>query len=331
MADEKNIKDTVLSAQLDAVDEYLDGDPRYDQACKNVLANRVILAKLLKYCVDEFKNCSEEDIAFKYIEGDIQVSLVNVHRDATGAIKKPSKITGMNTEDATITERKVFFDIRFSAVAPIKDKHIGLIINVESQYGYYPGYPIPKRSLYYCCRLVSAQYGTVFEKSEYGKIQKVYSIWICTDPPEHMKNTITSYSIEKTDMIGSVDEPKENYDIIKSVVICTGDKDTGDIELQRFLNLLFSTEAKTEEKKQRFEKEFNIKMTEELAEGVSEMCNISQGIAKNAYEKGAENEKVSLIKNLMTNMKWTVEQAFEALGIAASDYEKYKSLIARTK
>ena len=176
---------------------------------------------------------------------------------------------------------------------------------------------------------------TLYVKSEYGKIQKVYSIWICTDPPEHMKNTITSYSIEKTDMIGIVDEPKENYDIIKSVVICTGDKDTGDIELQRFLNLLFSTEAKTEEKKRRFEKEFNIKMTEELAEGVSEMCNISQGIAKNAYDKGkaegAENNMVSAIKNLMTNMKWTVEQAFEALGIAASDYEKYKSLIARSK
>ena len=42
-----------------------------------------------------------------------------------------------------------------------------------------PGYPIPKRGIYYGSRLISAQRGTVFKNQEYGKIKKVVSIWIC--------------------------------------------------------------------------------------------------------------------------------------------------------
>ena len=47
--------------------------------------------------------------------------------------------------------------------------------------------------------------------------------------------------------------------------------------------------------------------------------------------RGAEKEKVSIIQNLMETMKFTIEQAMEAMKIPTSDYEKYKSLIARSK
>lgn len=53
---------------------------------------------------------------------------------------------------------------------------------------------IVKRNLYYCCRLVSSQYGTEFTNSHYEKIKKVYSIFICMNPPNYRKNTINQYS-----------------------------------------------------------------------------------------------------------------------------------------
>ena len=56
---------------------------------------------------------------------------------------------------------------------------IALIINVEAQNDFYPGYPLIKRGIYYCCRMISSQYGREFTGPHYEKIKKVYSIWIC--------------------------------------------------------------------------------------------------------------------------------------------------------
>ena len=80
---------------------------------------------------------------------------------------------------------------------PGTGERISLIINVEAQNDFYPGYPIVKRNLYYCCRLVSSQYGTEFTNSHYEKIKKVYSIFICMNPPNYRKNTINQYSIQE--------------------------------------------------------------------------------------------------------------------------------------
>ena len=68
----------------------------------------------------------------------------------------------MSTESTTTTEERVVYDVRFSAVAPGEDGKIGLIINIEAQSKYHPGYPLVKRAIYYCGRMLSAQYGSVF-------------------------------------------------------------------------------------------------------------------------------------------------------------------------
>ena len=94
------------------------------------------------------------------------------------------------------------YDVRFSAVAPGKDGTIGLIINIEAQSKYHPGYPLVKRAIYYCGRMLSAQYGSVFTQSHYGEIQKVYSIWICSHPPKERENTITSYTLQERHLVG---------------------------------------------------------------------------------------------------------------------------------
>ena len=45
--------------------------------------------------------------------------------------------------------------------------------------------------------VVSSQYGTEFTNSHYEKIKKVYSIFICMNPPNYRKNTIDQYSIQE--------------------------------------------------------------------------------------------------------------------------------------
>lgn len=60
------------------------------------------------------------------------------------------------TEDSTMTEGTVTFDIRFRAIIPHNGETVTLIINVEAQNNFYPGYPLIKRGIYYCYRMISA-------------------------------------------------------------------------------------------------------------------------------------------------------------------------------
>ena len=76
-------------------------------------------------------------------------------------------------------------------------------------YETYNEYPIIKRGIYYCARMISSQYGTVFAGAHYEKIQKVYSVWICMNPPARRKNTITEYSLNEKNIVGAVEEKEE--------------------------------------------------------------------------------------------------------------------------
>ena len=125
----------------------------------------------------------------------------------------------------------MFYDVRFDAIAPKsadsteQEEVIRLIINVEAQTKFKPGYPLTKRAIYYCSRMISAQHGPIFRKSEYGKIRKVYSIWVCTKPSEEFQNTLTRYSIRPEPLIGNAVEKTENYDLMSMVTICLGKPD----------------------------------------------------------------------------------------------------------
>lgn len=127
---------------------------RYDMSCKRLLSQKRILAWILQGCVPEFKGCSITDIAELYIEDELQVSSMAVMPDTTNASEK---ISGMVTEDASVTEGVITYDIRFMATAPHTEEPISLIINIEAQNNFYPGYPLLKRGIYYCSRMISAQ------------------------------------------------------------------------------------------------------------------------------------------------------------------------------
>lgn len=294
-----------------------DNKSKYDEACKRLLSDKTILAWIMKSCLEEYKDLNVNEIATTYIEGTPIVSKIAVLPDET----TPS-IHGLNTEDVTITEGTITYDIRFFAVAPknFKEK-IQLIINVEAQNDFYPGYPLTKRGIYYCSRMISAQYGTQFIDSHYEKIKKVYSIWVCTNPPKKWRNSITRYVITEENMIGNVKQKKSNYDLMTVILLCLGkSKDNNYTGILKLLNTLLSTDTNVQEKKQILQNDFQIQMTQKLEREVTEMCNLSKGVEQNA--------NLSLIINLMDTTKWTAKQAMDALKISENEQAKYIELLA---
>lgn len=261
-------------------DEQQERKARYDAECKRVLSEKGILAQILKDCTEEFKDCSLEDIVEKYILGSPEVGTVTVMPSETCVESK-------HTEDKSATEGTVFFDIRFDAAAPVDGRLIRLIINVEAQNDFHPGYALLKRAMYYGCRMISSQYGTVFVRSEYDKIQKVYTIWVCMEPAREWAYTITRYHMQEENIVGHARAPKEDYDLISPILVCLGKKNYQELQgVLRMLNLLFIDQMGKEEKVMTLKRDFGIRTTPKLEKGVAEMCNLSEGIERRGIERG---------------------------------------------
>ena len=258
---------------------------QYDKACKEVLSEKGIIGHILKTCVREYENVSIEDIVNKYIQGTPEVEKILVQPDDV-----IYRIESQHTEDSSEGENAVFFDVRFTALAPDTEELIELIINIEAQNKFNPGYPLLKRGIYYCSRMISGQYGTVFTKSHYEKIKKVYSIWVCTNSNKEWEYNIARYGIIEENIIGKAKAKTSHYDLLSVVMICLGKKQYTELEgLLRLLNLvLVDNDLKQQEKKNKLAEEFSIKMTPRLERGVQEMCNLSEGIEQRGIEKGIE-------------------------------------------
>lgn len=99
--------DEALDAAL-SIGEY---SSRSDAACKEALACKEVLVRILQGCVPEYRNCTEEEIA-ACIEGQPLVGELPVDRDLTNP-HRTEKIKGNNTEDKTVSEGTVLYDIQF--------------------------------------------------------------------------------------------------------------------------------------------------------------------------------------------------------------------------
>ena len=298
-----------------------DLDARYDAACKRLLSERIILAWIMKSCLEEYQGVDVKEIAEKYIEGQPAVGEVPVYPDETSA---GTQIHGISGEDTSLHEGPITYDIRFHAIAPASGELIRLIINVEAQNVFHPGYPLVKRGIYYCSRMISAQYGTEFTAAQYDKIKKVYSIWVCMNPPESRKNSITRYAIQEDNLVGGAQEPVRNYDLLSVVMICLGRSDHDrEADVLKLLDVLLSEETAQSEKRRILQEEFDIPMTEHLEQEVSVMCNLSQGIRQKGRVEGRMEgrfeERLESIRALMETAGISSEQAMDMLKVKEQD------------
>jgi hypothetical protein len=325
----RDILKTQFASELDSTE----GLASYDSCCKNLLSYKCILSHILKECVVEFKDYDVHYIEENCFDGNPQVSEVPVHRGNT------EKIVGLNTEDKTIDEGNVFFDIRFVAVVPQTGEPIKLIINLEAQNEYNTKYPLVTRALYYCCRLISAQHETEFTHDNYQDIKKVYSIWICPNVPKYAQSTMTRYKITEENAIGKLKSKIKAYDLLEVVFLCL-DEDTETATdstngILKMLRVLLSDKMKFEGKKTVLNGEFDVAMNVKMQKELINMCNLSAGAVKKGWisgkaegkTEGIELGKLESLRNLMKSMSITFDEAVKLLLIPQNEVEIYRSKI----
>lgn len=255
----------------------------YDQSCVRFLSLKIILAYILQSCVDELKDFTIDKIV-SCIEGKPEVKRKSFVPD------QPDFIYGMNTVDKTFREENNYFDIVFQVFVPNENEIIRLIINVEMQKDYYPGYSLLKRALYYACRLISSQQGKEFDNPHFNDIKKVYSIWVCPYPPQYEENTITKYSIQEECVIGKNKEEKMKYNVMTIIMINLSQKnECTDKNIIRLLNTLISNKKTYEEKIEIFKNEYHMKTDDEMESEMKDMYTEGRYVYEEAREAGLKD------------------------------------------
>lgn len=257
---------------------------KYDAACKRILSDKMILARILKECVSEYKDVDEKTIAEKCIEGDINPESVGVNPDESYS----PVIKGNNTEDKLYYEGMVKYDILFDSFVPESNETIKLIINLEIQNQSNLGYPLIKRAHYYTGRLLSSQYGKEFKGSEYDKLKKVYSIWICGPEHRELRSTITRYCFKEENVLGCFKEKKINYDMVNIVFVgLERPEEIRENNIVGLLTTLLSDSILPEDKIERMKEDYGMSPDDNTKRGLSDMGSWSQGI----YDRGVREGK----------------------------------------
>ena len=237
--------------------------------------------------VDEIKSC---------ISSDIEVSEIGVVPGWTNR-REMEKIRGEAQEDAVPGEGEIYYDIRFSAYLKSREERIKLLINVEAQKAFYPGYSLTTRGIFYGARMISAQKGTEFTGRDYDNIRKVYSIWICMNAPDYIGNAISKYRICKEDLIPGIPDQRDVYDKLTVVTVCLNSKSEKGNPLTRMLGLLLSPKISAKAKIRQLEEEFAIPMeSKTMGEELNQMCNLSDYVEELGIEQGREQILLQLVE-----------------------------------
>lgn len=122
-------------------------------------------------------------------------------------LEEEERIEGSNTESTSRNEGTIYYDIRFYIL--VNEGKTKILFDVEAQKNYYPGYKIVTRGLVYCARMISSQINQEFDLKHYDNLKKVYSIWICFNPPDYIGNAISRYHIQKEDLLTGIPDEKE--------------------------------------------------------------------------------------------------------------------------
>lgn len=165
---------------------------REDKPGKLLLTNRMLLGNILHYLVPEFAAWSPSYLAAYSIDKHILVGAAAVMPD------DPDKsIEGLSTEDASVFEGTIYYDVLFGATVPETDCQICLTVNIELQQKDPGAKTLEPRKLLY----LSREFARPLRKSskvDYSVLRKVYGIWICCNVAKCKQNTIEVIRQAKT-------------------------------------------------------------------------------------------------------------------------------------
>lgn len=159
-----------------------------DASAKEILSNRIVLASILKYAVDDFNNYTVDEL----------ISMIPPrHTDDQNDVKARC----MATVDEHSGLAKIEFDVFIEMNVPSQIRHV--FIDVEAQNRIKPSngdgkrYDLQRRGCYYLARMLSSQLDTT-DANDYSKLSKCYSIWICFGSALQNKESYTlCYNMHK--------------------------------------------------------------------------------------------------------------------------------------
>lgn len=282
------VAETYLSQAIEAIGP---SEAEYDTNAKYLLADKQILARILKYTLQEFREMKISDI-ISCIGEDIEVG----SRPLDPGLSNLGRVNLTNTEDNVPGEGIIFYDIRFTV--HIRESEMKILINVEAQHSSDSaklGYHLENRILFYLARMISAQKQTEFFHSDYDSLCPVRSIWICMDAGDD-EDSIEEISLSRNTIYGNKKYPY-GTDLMKGIIV---NARSGENLAKSQNNLIALLEellsgADATEKKKILSAEYGMIMTEELERRLQNMCNLSQNI----LEQGMEKERKNAIERMI--------------------------------
>lgn len=306
--------DTGISCEtnLASTMEIIADKARYDAAVKELLSDKQVLSRILKFSLAEFENMDIEDI-MECLDSPI-ISGVRVEPGHTN-----NKIMKSLDEDNVLGEGKIFYDIRFNAYLKLcKDnenitKIIKFIMNVEAQKSTKKtklGYELDNRIVFYMSRMISAQKEVEFEKSNYDDIKPIRSIWVCMDGDTD-EDSINRICLKQENIYGKELE-LNNLDKFVGVVITLREsenvEESKNVLIAMLEELLRNEDIET--KKQKLEG-YGFKMSESMERSVNSMCNLSDLV----YERGTQHGIKQVVLNML-KAKMPVDMIIAMTGIS---------------
>ena len=165
----------------------------------------------------------------------------------------------------------------------------------------------------------------MFKKSNYQKIQKIYSIWICPAPAEKRNGSILQYRIVEKEVMGKSFINEDDYDKMEVVVIGVGEGcDYSDRSITGLFSVLFSSKMELEEKKRILGGTYGIAMTEKFESEVEKMDGIGKAYEKAGRIDGLVEGQLRTLNNLIKNGKLSIEDAAESANMTVEEFQKKK-------
>lgn len=314
---------------LNTVGHAINNEKSYlDAGCKALLGCTAVAAFIVKNCIPEFHDMSLEEIQeyIIYKKAKSQMTpeeLAEIQAENTSPVEIgchivddfPDKLNEKNVESKSTNEGTIYYDVLFDIGMPDgKSPPSRVIVDIEAQNEFKPGYAILKRGSFYCGRMISAQKETVFRNSDYNKLQKVYSIWLCIAPDEDVRGVCNAYNMSEICLAKEHHFPKEQYDNFCIILACLQDKQSAN-NMVRFFSSVFDNEMPVEEKLD-LARECGLQVTADVKEGINQMCNYSDYVEQKGIEKGRIEALSESVVKLVREGNYSVEAATNLLPIS---------------
>ena len=257
--------------------DILNHNTTQDNVIKMLFTHKQIVAVMLRECLPEYNGVPLNFITENCLDG----------------LEDADYLIGDKTHGST----GIDMDICIHARLPKDlDSQVGVIINIEVQKNFHPGYDIIKRGIYYGCSLIVMEKETVFADSNYNNLKKVYSVWICLDVPLDKANKVIRYGMAELcplDVTHGVHQIGAAYDLLEVMTICLNDKiEDGGEGVIDMLRTLFSQRLSREEKHKLLKERYSITFTQEKQMKFDYYEYVKEANLKIGEEKGREEGRI---------------------------------------